>query len=207
MQRLYFVGLMVAGFSVGAAVPPHLQKFEIAKPTPEWAGERIKLPPSFAPKLGLKGIEEILFAPGWRKAEEKNFFTYVFLFALERKPELTGEVLRKELLAYYTGLSKNVMRNPKLDTSKFTVKLEPVKENGVTPKEAMNVKSYRAEVVWLEPFTTKKMQTLHFELQTWQYKGSANQYLFVSASPQKPAAAIWKTMRGIRASVKLKPVK
>ena len=207
MQRLFFVGLMVAGFSVGAAVPPHLQKVEIAKPTPEWAGERIKLPPSFAPKLGLKGIEEILFAPGWRKAEEKNFFTYVFLFALERKPELTGEVLRKELLAYYTGLSKNVMRNPKLDTSKFTVKLEPVKENGVTPKEAMNVKSYRAEVVWLEPFTTKKMQTLHFELQTWQYKGSANQYLFVSASPQKPAAAIWKTMRGIRASVKLKPVK
>ncbi|MFP6902738.1 MAG: hypothetical protein VCB81_03665, partial [Verrucomicrobiia bacterium] len=86
-------------------------------------------------------------------------------------------------------------------------KLEPVKENGVTPKEAMNVKSYRAEVVWLEPFTTKKMQTLHFELQTWQYKGSANQYLFVSASPQKRAAAIWKTMRGIRASVKLKPVK
>jgi hypothetical protein len=207
MQRLFFLGLMMAGFSLGAALPPHLQKFEIKKPTPEWAGERIKLPPSFAPKLGLKGIEEILFAPGWRKAEEKNFFTYVFLFALERKPELTGEVLRKELLAYYTGLSKNVMRNPKLDTSKFTVKLEPVKENGVTPKEAMNVKSYRAEVVWLEPFTTKKMQTLHFELQTWQYKGSANQYLFVSASPQKPAAAIWKTMRGIRASVKLKPVK
>ena len=207
MQRLFFLGLLMVGFSVGAALPPQLQKFEMAKPTPLWAGERIKLPPSFAPKLGLKGIEEILFAPGMFKADEKNFFSYVFLFALERKPELTGEVLRKELLAYYTGLSKNVMRNPKLDTSKFTVKLEPVKENGVTPKEAMNVKSYRAEVVWLEPFTTKKMQTLHFELQTWQYKGSANQYLFVSASPQKPAAAIWKTMRGIRASVKLKPVK
>ena len=207
MQRLFFVGLMVAGVSAGAAVPPELQKFEIVKPTPEWAGERIKLPPGFAPKLGLKGIEEILFAPGMFKAEAKDFFTYVFLFALEGKPVLTAEVLRRELLIYYTGLSKARMNDPKLDVSKFTVKLEPVKENGVTPKEAMNVKSYRAEVVWLEPFTTKKMQTLHFELQTWQYKGSANQYLFVSASPQKPAAAIWKTMRGIRASVKLKPVK
>ena len=204
MQRLFFVGLMVAGFSVGAAVPPHLQKFEIAKPTPEWAGERIKLPPSFAPKLGLKGIEEILFAPGMFKATEKDFFSYVFLFALERKPELSAEVLRKELLAYYIGLSKNVMGNPKLDTSKFTVKLSPLKENGPVPKGAVGAKSYRAEVYWIEPFTTKKFQTLNFELQTWKYAKSPYNYLFVCASPQKPSAPIWKTMRGIRASVKLK---
>jgi len=204
MQRILFLGLLMVGFSLGAALPPELQKFEIKKPTPEWAGERIKLPPGFAPKLGLKGIEEILFAPGMFKAEAKDFFTYVFLFALEQKPVLTAAVLRKELLVYYTGLSRARMNDPKLDVSKFSVKLEPLKENGVTPKGAMNVKSFRAEVVWLEPFTTKKMQTLHFELQTWQYKGSANQYLFVSASPQKRAAAIWKTMRGIRASVELK---
>jgi len=204
MQRLFFVGLMVAGFSVGAAVPPQLQKFEIAKPTPEWAGERIKLPPSFAPKLGLKGIEEILFAPGMFKATEKDFFSYVFLFALERKPELSAEVLRKELLAYYIGLSKNVMGNPKLDTSKFTVKLSPLKENGPVPKGAVGAKSYRAEVYWIEPFTTKKFQTLNFELQTWKYAKSPYNYLFVCASPQKPSAPIWKTMRGIRASVKLK---
>ena len=90
MQRLFFVGLMVARFSVGAAVPPQLQKFEIAKPTPEWFGERLTLPPKgFAPDLGLTGVEEILFAPGMFKATEKDFFTYVFLFALERKPELT----------------------------------------------------------------------------------------------------------------------
>lgn len=190
-----------------AALPPRLQQFEIKKPTPEWAGERIDLPPRFAPKLGLTGVEEILFAPGMFKADRENFFTYVFLFALEKKPVLTAEVLRREMLIYYTGLSKARMNDPKLDVSKFAVKLAPVKENGVTPKGALNVKSYRAEVFWLEPFATKKFQTLHFELQTWQYKGSATQYLFVCASPQKPGTPIWKTMRGIRASVKLKPAK
>ena len=141
MQRLFFLGLMMASFSLGAALPPHLQKFEIKKPTPEWAGERIKLPPTFAPKLGLKGIEEILFAPGMFKAEAKDFFTYVFLFALERKPELTPAVLRKELLVYYAGLSKSRLGNPKLDTSKFTVKLSPLKENGPVPKSAVGAKS------------------------------------------------------------------
>ena len=204
MQRLFFLGLMMVGFSLGAALPPHLQKFEIKKPTPEWAEERIKLPPTFAPKLGLKGIEEILFAPGMFKADEKNFFSYVFLFALERKPELTEEVLRKELLAYYIGLSRNVMRNPKLDTSKFTVKLQALKLQEASPKGALNAKFYRAEVYWIEPFATKKFQTLYFELQTWQYKGTPFNYLFVCASPQKHSAPIWKTMRGIRASVKLK---
>ncbi len=204
MKLLLSFGFLMVCFSVSAALPLHLQKFEIKKPTPEWAGERIKLPPGFAPKLGLKGIEEILFAPGMFKADEKNFFSYVFLFALERKPELTAEVLRKELLAYYIGLSKNVMRNPKLDTSKFTMKLEPTKGNGVTPKDSVSVKSYQAQVYWLEPFATKKMQTLHFELQTWKYKGSPYNYLFVSASPQKPGAAIWETLRGIRKTIAVK---
>ena len=128
----------------------------------------------------------------------------MFLFALESKPELTAEMLRGELLTYYSGLSKNVMRNPKLDTSKFTVKLESLKENGPTPKGALNVKSHQAQVYWLEPFATKKMQTLHFELQTWQYKGAPYNYLFVCASPQKIDTPIWKTMRKIRASVAIK---
>ena len=203
MQRLLFLGLLMVGFSVSAALPPHLQKFEIKRPTPEWVGERIKLPPAFAPKLGLKGIEEILFAPGMFKADAKDFFSYAFLFALDPKPELTVKALRKELLAYYVGLSKARMGNPELNTSKFTVKLEPLKENGVAPKNSVSVKSYQARVYWLEPFATKKMQTLHFELQTWKYKGSPYNYLFVSASPQKLDAAIWKTLRQMRATVAL----
>ncbi len=204
MKHLLSLGLLMVGFSVSAALPPHLQKFEIKKPTPEWAGERIKLPPGFAPKLGLQGIEEILFAPGMFKADAKDFFSYAFLFALAPKPELTAEVLRQELLVYYAGLSKARMGNPELDTSKFTVKLELKKENGVTPKDSVSVKSYQAQVYWLEPFATKKMQTLHFELQTWKYEGSPYNYLFVSASPQKPGAAIWETLRGIRKAIAVK---
>lgn len=204
MKRFTSLFLICVAFTVDAAKPLDLQQFVIEKPTPQWFGERIKLPPNFAPKMGLKGIEEILFAPGMFKATDKDFFSYVFLFALQPKPELTADVLRKELLIYYSGLSKNVMRNPSLDTSKFTVKVEPLKKNGSVAKASVDVKSYRAEVYWLEPFATKKMQTLYFELQTWKYKGSPYNYLFVCASPQKVDAPIWKTMRGIRAMIALK---
>ena len=202
MRFILFLVFLVSGFSVTAALPLEKQQFILKKPTPKWFGERITLPPKgFAPDLGLKGIEEILFAPGMFKADQPDFFSYVFLFALEAEPVLDVKVLKKELFIYYSGLSKARMGNPNLDTSGFGVKVTAVENKDASPKGAVNVKNYRAEVVWLEPFATKKMQTLYFELQSWHYKGSPYQYLFVCASPQKPDKPLWNTLRTIRASV------
>jgi hypothetical protein len=206
-MRFIFV-LLISSLSAVAALPLEKQQFVLKKPASKWFGERIALPPKgFAPDLRLKGIEEILFAPGMFKADQPDFFSYAFLFALEANPKLDTKVLEKELFTYYSGLSKARMGNPQLDTSKFSVKVDPLEDKGVSPKSAINVRNYRAKVVWLEPFATKKMQTLYFELQTWQYKGSPYQYLFVCASPQKPGNPIWKTLRTIRAAVVIKPAK
>ena len=206
-MRFIFV-LLISSLSAVAALPLEKQQFVLKKPASKWFGERIALPPKgFAPDLRLKGIEEILFAPGMFKADQPDFFSYAFLFALEANPKLDTKVLEKELFTYYSGLSKARMGNPQLDTSKFSVKVDPLEDKGVSPKSAINVRNYRAKVVWLEPFATKKMQTLYFELQTWQYKGSSYQYLFVCASPQKPGNPIWKTLRTIRAAVVIKPAK
>ena len=208
MRPICTILLLTLFLNLEAAQPLEKQQFVFKKPTPQWFGERIALPPKgFAPDLGLKGVEEILFAPGMFKADQPDFFSYVFLFALEANPKLDAKVLKKELFTYYSGLSKARMGNPKLDTSKFSVKVNTVEDKGVPPKSANNVKNYRAEIVWIEPFATKKMQTLYFELQTWQYKGAPYQYLFVCASPQKPGKPIWKTLRTIRAEVVIKPSK
>jgi len=206
MRLILLLGLLISSLSTLAAVPLEKQQFVLKKPTPKWFGERIALPPKgFAPDLGLKGIEEILFAPGMFKADQPDFFSYVFLFALEAKPKLDAKVLKKELFTYYSGLSKARMGNPKLDTSGFSVKVTAIEDKVISPKESVNVKNYRAEIMWLEPFATKKMQTLYFELQTWEYKDSPYQYLFVCASPQKSEKPLWKTLREIRAEVVIKP--
>ncbi|MDP6905483.1 MAG: hypothetical protein QF406_13680 [Verrucomicrobiota bacterium] len=206
MRLILLLGLLISSLSTLAAVPLEKQQFVLKKPTPKWFGERIALPPKgFAPDLGLKGIEEILFAPGMFKADQPDFFSYVFLFALEAKPKLDAKVLKKELFTYYSGLSKARMGNPKLDTSGFSVKVTAIEDKVISPKESVNVKNYRAEIMWLEPFATKKMQTLYFELQTWEYKDSPYQYLFVCASPQKSEKPLWKTLRDIRAEVVIKP--
>ena len=70
MVKTILLVLALAGVSLSAAQPLAQQQFVIKKPTPKWFGERIALPPKgFAPDLGLKGIEEILFAPGMFKAD------------------------------------------------------------------------------------------------------------------------------------------
>jgi len=206
MKKTILLVLALAGVSLSAAQPLADQQFVIKKPTPKWFGERIALPPKgFAPDLGLKGIEEILFAPGMFKADQPDFFTYVFLFAVEAKPVLTSEVLQKELFTYYAGLSKARLRNPNLDTSKFSVNVRKMKHFEKKPKGSFDVASFTATVNWIEPFATRKFQTLHFELQTFKFAGSPHQYLFVCASPKPRDKAIWNTLREIRGNVALKP--
>src|SRR4051812_41200275 len=72
----------------------------------EWKGERIELPPSFAPAMALQGIEEIRFAPGMFNPKSDSFFTYALVFSVPKTQELTPEVIKRELLAYYRGLAE-----------------------------------------------------------------------------------------------------
>ena len=172
---------------------------QIKAPT-GWKGETISLPPSFAPDMKLKGTEVIRFAPGMFDAKADSFFSYVFVFQVEPKQELTQKALRQEMLVYYRGLAVTVLKDQKVefDPKSFTLKLEESKATATArPK---NAKSYKGDLKWLEPFVTRKPQTLHLELEAWQETRSNHNYVFVCASPRKTTDDIWKTMRGIRES-------
>ena len=165
-----------------------------------WKGETISLPPSFAPDMKLKGTEVIRFAPGMFDAKADSFFSYVFVFQVDPKQELTRKVLRQEILVYYRGLAATVLKDQKVDfdPKSFNLKLEEAKVTAAAqPAEA---KMYKGDLKWLEPFVTRKPQTLHLELNVWQDAKSKRNYIFVCASPKKTTEAIWKEMRDIRKS-------
>ncbi len=172
---------------------------QLKAPT-SWKGETISLPPSFAPDLKLKGTEVIRFAPGMFDAKSDSFFSYVFVFQIEPKQELTQKVLRQEMLVYYRGLAVAVLKNRKVDVDakSFTLKLKEAKVTAVA--RPAGAKMYNGDLKWLEPFVTRKPQTLHLELTVWQSAKSKHNYVFVCASPKKTTEAIWKEMRSIRKS-------
>jgi hypothetical protein len=170
----------------------------------EWKGERIELPPSFAPAMTLKGSEEIRFAPGMFNPHSDSFFTYAFVFSVPRSQELTPEVIKQEMLTYYRGLAEAVSKGKgrTVEAAKFTFTLEPAATADAPKKISASTKvsQYKGELSWVEPFVTGQPQLLHCELQSWSDAVTARNYLFVCASPKvaRETDAAWRELREIR---------
>ena len=78
-----------------------------------WFGERILLPPRFAPDMSWKGVEEIRFAPGMFKPDKSDFFSYALVFSLEPNTDLSSKAIKEQVLLYYQGLSARVSEGKK----------------------------------------------------------------------------------------------
>jgi len=197
MFRLFAVSLLMSGILWAADEPDSVKLV-----APEgWTGETIELPPGFAPDMKLKGSEHIRFAPGMMKPASETFFSYALVFELHPKPELTEEVVKEEFLKYYRGLCKTVLngKRPDIDPSEFTLELQRVKSD-TRPSPDENVPEmqmlYTGKLDWVEPFATKKRQTLNLDIRTW--KRNERSYIFTCVSPQAPDMAIWKQLHAIR---------
>jgi hypothetical protein len=161
-----------------------------------WRGEVIKLPPSFAPDMKTKGVEDIRFAPGMFKPDHEDFFSYLFVINSTTGQKFTDEkFLHSELLAYYKGLAKSVSRGA-IDPRDFKLKLLRSK---IFDDEKAN---FQGTLDWVEPFKTQKAQTLNFDLRITETNGT--EYLFVCVSPQKSSHEIWKELFKVRDSFKVK---
>ena len=170
-----------------------------------WRGERIELPASFAKDMQVKGVEEIRFAPGMFKPDSPQFFSYVFVFAVNGKDSFTDKVIERELMTYYKGLCKAVMRSPNLDVSGFKLSMSKDEKASNGPPNATNLVQYSAKLDWIEPFATKKPQKLNFEIQSYSIPDSESSFLFVAASPSNTDTEVWTKMRAVRAAIEHNP--
>jgi hypothetical protein len=199
--------LLLAGLSpflTAGAVEPVFH-FETGPPT--WRGERIALPPGFAPDLGWTGVEEIRFAPGMFEAEAPDFFSYVLVFHLAPGSEVSEAGLKRELLAYYRGLAKAVMagKEKTVDPSGFTVTLTKAESPTLAaPDAAPKAEGWTGTLDWIEPFATEKPQKLHLEVHVW--KEGEHPVVLSCVSPVDPGAEIaWPALRGIRKTFRFTP--
>ncbi|NBR87508.1 MAG: hypothetical protein EBS84_18150 [Proteobacteria bacterium] len=176
-----------------------------------WKGERITLPPGFAPAMKLKGIEEIRFAPGMFQPQSDSFFSYAIVFSVAKDQALSPEVIQREILVYYQGLAESVSKSQgrTVDAGKFTFKLDRAKQATGAPAQlppTTPVTQYAGELDWVEPFATGKPQVLHFEIQAWSDSAAARNYLFVCTSPtaRTETTGIWSELRTIRRTFEIK---
>lgn len=192
MSRLIAISIFLCVTPMVADEPNSLK---LAAPE-GWGGESIQLPPGFAPDMKLKGVEHIRFAPGMMQPNSDSFFCYAFVFELDRTPALSETVIKDEILKYYRGLCKAVLRGatPELDPAKF--EFDMMKVDPSSEKSSASRADHIGKLVWVEPFATRKTQTLHMEIRTWS-KDDQN-VMFVAVSPQDRDAKIWTQLRTIR---------
>jgi len=206
LTRLFLCTFFLAAIAPRAFAEP---TFIFETGTPEWKGERLELPPGFAPDLGWTGVEHIRFAPGMFEAEAPNFFSYVIVFLLEPGSDVTEAALKRETLIYYRGLSKAVMegKQQSVDTSGFTVTLVPSDDKSGAPTVAPTATAWTGTLDWVEPFATQQPQKLFLELHVWEHEGQPVVLSCISpVAPVSPAVDDpWKALRSIRAAFRFEP--
>ena len=180
-------------------------KFLFKTGNPEWRGERIDLPPGFAPDMKWVGEEDIRFAPGMFTADADDFFTYVLVFVLDQEADVTEKNIEAELLTYYRGLASSVMKGKQkeVDTAAFTIELSKADAVTSSPVDTANVTQYTGTLDWIEPFATQEKQQLHIEAQVWKH--GEQPALFLCVSPKNREDDIWKKLREIRAAFRIEP--
>ncbi len=198
--------LFVTASSTPAQDPAAEPKFVFETGVPPWKGERLELPPGFAPDLGWIGVEHIRFAPGMFDADAPDFFSYVLAFLLSADTDVSKENLEKELLTYYRGLSKAVMKGKgqSVNAEKFTISLEKAETPGSVPASAEQVMTYTGVLEWTEPFATQEAQTLNLEIFVWNH--GDRPVVLSSVSPVAFDQEMpWKKLREICSRFRLEP--
>jgi hypothetical protein len=69
-----------------------------------WQSEIIPFPLGFAPDIDFVGFEDLRFSPGWSDSTSQNFWTYMFVWYIEKNSSLTESKLTELFNSYYDGL-------------------------------------------------------------------------------------------------------
>jgi hypothetical protein len=184
----------VLSLFIGLALIAQEAKPELLKQPDDWQFERFGLPPSFAPAIRYKGVEELRFAPGMFKKDSADYFTYVFVARLDSIKDISQKDIETYLSNYFKGLCSVTAKDNKLtiDTSKITVSV--TQKTTATPGETI----YNSSLQVFGVFADGALVKLNMEVKVMKDTPRQRIYLLFIASPQPKSSDIWKTLYRIQ---------
>jgi hypothetical protein len=167
--------------------------------TPQnWGIERFLIPISFAPSITYKGVEDIRFMPGWAKKETVEYWSYAFLWYLDGEVKPDEETVKKNLVAYYTGLlyaNADSARAKTITTASATVRKIAVDKKSES--------SFAATVNTLD-FLTWQPITLYLRIYTLSCKEENKTFIFHEVSPKQHNDDVWPKLNALWRSLRCK---
>jgi hypothetical protein len=197
MKKGFLFGVLL--LSIGHSVIAQEAKPELLKEPDDWQFERFSLPPSFAPAITYKGVEELRFAPGMFKKDSADYFTYVFVARLDSVNEVSLSDIQTYLANYFKGLCSVTAKDNKLtiDASKITVSV--TRKMAALPGETI----YNASLEVFGVFADGALVKLNMEVKVMKDTLRQWVYLLFIASPQPRSSIIWEKLHGIQRDFKI----
>lgn len=159
-------------------------------PSPEgWISELFSLPPVFAPEIKLRGVEDIRFMPGWGNAESDEYWSYSFLWWVDR-PDLNDESLTKYLRDYYDGLVKQNIEKRKIPENLIVPTVVDIKRRKVG---VGNGNVFEGTIKMLDYMAAKPI-ILHVLIQLKECADENGTAIFFDISPKNLDHPVWKQL-------------
>jgi hypothetical protein len=130
-------------FDVNTWIPPY--SLNVPK---GWNIERFSLPASFAPAMNFKGIEELRFTPGWGDSTSSEYWSYAYLWWLNKEQVVDALNIQNNMQALYTGLvdrnivSRNIPTDKQIPTKVSIQKTERSTGDSQTFRGQVNMLDY-----------------------------------------------------------------
>ncbi len=119
-----------------------------------WRAERVSLPPPFALRFGLKGMDDLRFPHGWRDPKSDEYWSFAYLLWLDGGQTVDIPVLQDNLKIYYEGLIANAVVRDRISADKLVpvqVKLKKMDAEGE------DVETYTGTIGMLDYMAQKPM--------------------------------------------------
>jgi len=158
----------------------------------DWRTEIIPFPLEFAPEINFVGIEDIRFSPGWAKTNSETFWTYAFIWYLDKDPKLNAEKIEELLVVYFDGLMHNVALNGK---DSDTVNLPKTVALFINKGEKGD---FIGKISVYDAFFTKKVIVLNVKANYSFCEQTGKHSTIFHLSPQSFDHNIWSTLSTIQ---------
>lgn len=157
----------------------------------DWGKEFFHFPLHFAEEIPYEGVEEVVFPKNWIKPDSTDFWSYVFVWALENKKEVTAEELETNLSLYFDGLMSVVSGE---DASKLMTSTIDFERNE-DPKDSV---TFTGKLNIYDAFATKEPITLNARVYSNYCTEKEQLIVLFRFSPLAYDHAIWEKLRTVK---------
>ena len=96
--------LILILFAISSAIIFGQENETVLSAPEDWKSEIIPFPLGFAQSINFDGFEDLRFAPSWSDSTSENFWTYTFVWYVEKNSAMTESKLTEYFNSYYDGL-------------------------------------------------------------------------------------------------------